>query len=42
MRPATVELRILPALSSDEFFNMTVEDMANHTRSLIQQEIEKG
>lgn len=42
MRPATVELRILPALNSEEFFNMSVEEMANHTRSLIQQEIEKG
>ena len=42
MRPATVELRILPALNSEEFFNMTVEEMANHTRNLIQQEIEKS
>jgi len=42
MRPATVELRILPALNSEEFFNMSVEEMANHTRSLIQQEMEKG
>ena len=42
IRPATVELRILPALNSDEFFNMSIEEMANHTRSLIQQEIEKG
>ena len=42
LRPATVELRILPALNSDEFFNMSIEEMANHTRSLIQQEIEKG
>ncbi|MFA9221361.1 MAG: lysophospholipid acyltransferase family protein [Sediminibacterium sp.] len=42
MRPATVQLRILPALKSDEFFNMSIEEMANHTRSLIQQEIEKG
>ncbi len=42
MRPATVQLCILPALNSDEFFNMSIEEMANHTRSLIQQEIEKG
>lgn len=42
IRPAIVELRILPALNSDEFFNMSIEEMANHTRSLIQQEIEKG
>jgi len=42
MRPATVQLRILPALKSDEFFNMSIEEMANHTRSLIQHEIEKG
>ncbi len=42
IRPATVELRILPALNSDEFFNMSIEEMANHTRSLIQKEIEKG
>lgn len=42
MRPATVELRILPALNSEEFFNMTIEEMANHTRSLIQHEIEKS
>jgi 1-acyl-sn-glycerol-3-phosphate acyltransferase len=42
MRPAIVELRILPALNSDEFFNMSIEEMADHTRSLIQQEIEKG
>jgi 1-acyl-sn-glycerol-3-phosphate acyltransferase len=42
MRPATVELRILPALNTEEFFNMSIEEMANHTRSLIQQEIEKG
>ena len=42
IRPATVELRILPALNSDEFFNMSIEEMADHTRSLIQQEIEKG
>ena len=42
MRPASVELRILPALKDDAFFNMSIEEMANHTRSLIQQEIEKG
>ena len=42
LRPATVEIRILPALNNDEFFNMSIEEMANHTRSLIQQEIEKG
>ncbi|MDP4629543.1 MAG: hypothetical protein NWS89_00225, partial [Flavobacteriales bacterium] len=42
LRPATVELRILPALKDDDFFNMSIEEMANHTRSLIQQEIEKG
>ena len=42
MRPATVELRILPALNSEEFFNMSIEEMASHTRNLIQQEIEKG
>jgi hypothetical protein len=42
IRPATVELRILPALNSDEFFNMSIEEMAKHTRALIQQEIEKG
>ena len=42
IRPATVELRILPALNSGEFFNMSIEEMANHTRSLIQKEIEKG
>lgn len=42
IRPATVELLILPALNSDEFFNMSIEEMADHTRSLIQQEIEKG
>jgi 1-acyl-sn-glycerol-3-phosphate acyltransferase len=42
IRPATVELRILPALNSDEFFNMSIEEMVDHTRSLIQQEIEKG
>jgi 1-acyl-sn-glycerol-3-phosphate acyltransferase len=42
IRPATVELRILPALNSDEFFNMSIEEMADYTRSLIQQEIEKG
>jgi 1-acyl-sn-glycerol-3-phosphate acyltransferase len=42
MRPATVEIRILPALKGDQFFNMSIEEMANHTRSLIQQEIEKG
>ena len=42
LRPATVELRILPALNSDDFFNMSIEEMANHTRALIQQEIEKG
>lgn len=42
LRPATVEIRILPALKGDDFFNMSIEEMANHTRSLIQQEIEKG
>ena len=42
LRPATVEIRILPALKGDVFFNMSIEDMANHTRALIQQEIEKG
>ena len=42
LRAATVELRILPALKGDEFFNLSIEEMANHTRSLIQQEIEKG
>lgn len=42
MRPATVELRILPALKGEDFFSMSVEEMANHTRSLIQKEIEKG
>lgn len=42
LRPATVEIRILPALRGDDFFNMSIEDMANHTRALIQQEIEKG
>ncbi len=42
MRPATVELRILPALKDDAFFNMSIEEMANHTRKLIQQEILKG
>lgn len=42
LRPAIVELHILPALNSDEFFNMSIEEMANHTRSLIEQEIEKG
>ena len=42
MRPATVELRILPALKGDDFFNLSIEEMANHTRNLIQQEIEKG
>ena len=42
MRPASVELRILPALKGDDFFNMSIEDMARHTRYLIQQEIEKG
>jgi hypothetical protein len=42
LRPATVELRVLPALKGDEFFNMSIEEMANHTRSLIQQEIEKA
>ncbi len=42
MRPATVELRILPALKDDAFFNMSIEEMANHTRKLIQQEIQKG
>jgi 1-acyl-sn-glycerol-3-phosphate acyltransferase len=42
LRPATVEIRILPALKGDDFFNMSIEEMANHTRALIQQEIEKG
>jgi 1-acyl-sn-glycerol-3-phosphate acyltransferase len=42
MRPATVELRILPALKDDDFFNLSIEEMANYTRNLIQQEIEKG
>jgi 1-acyl-sn-glycerol-3-phosphate acyltransferase len=42
LRPATVEVRVLPALKDDAFFNMSIEEMANHTRSLIQQEIEKG
>ena len=42
LRPANVELRVLPTLNSEEFFNMSIEEMANHTRSLIQQEIEKG
>ena len=42
LRPASVELRVVPALNSEEFFNMSIEEMANHTRSLIQQEIEKG
>ncbi len=41
LRPATVELRILPALKSENFFQMEIEEMANYTRSLIQQEIEK-
>ena len=42
LRPATVEIRILPALNGDDFFNMSIEEMANHTRALIQQEIEKA
>jgi 1-acyl-sn-glycerol-3-phosphate acyltransferase len=42
LRPATVEIRVLPALKGDQFFNMSIEEMANHTRTLIQQEIEKG
>ncbi len=42
LRPATVEIRILPALKGDDFFNMSIEEMANHTRALIQQEIEKA
>jgi 1-acyl-sn-glycerol-3-phosphate acyltransferase len=42
LRPATVEIRILPALKGDDFFNMSIEEMANHTRNLIQQEIEKS
>lgn len=42
LRPATVEIRILPALKGENFFNMSIEEMANYTRSLIQQEIEKG
>lgn len=42
LRPATVEISILPALKGDDFFNMSIEEMANHTRALIQQEIEKG
>jgi 1-acyl-sn-glycerol-3-phosphate acyltransferase len=42
LRPASVEIRILPALKGEQFFNMSIEEMANHTRSLIQQEIEKG
>jgi len=42
LRPATVELRILPALKSENFFQMEIDEMANYTRSLIQQEIEKG
>lgn len=42
LRPATVEIRILPALKGDDFFNMSIEEMANHTRELIQQEIEKS
>ena len=42
LRPATVEIRILPALKGDDFFNMSIEEMANYTRSLIQQEIEKA
>jgi len=41
IRPATVELRVLPALKDDAFFNMSIEEMANHTRKLIQQEIQK-
>ncbi len=42
LRPATVEVRVLPALKDDTFFNMSIEEMANHTRALIQEEIEKG
>jgi 1-acyl-sn-glycerol-3-phosphate acyltransferase len=42
LRPATVEIRILPALKGDDFFNLSIEEMANLTRALIQQEIEKG
>jgi 1-acyl-sn-glycerol-3-phosphate acyltransferase len=42
LRPATVEIRILPALKGDDFFNLSIEEMANQTRKLIQQEIEKG
>lgn len=41
LRPAVVELRILPALKNESFFQMEIEDMANHTRALIQHEIEK-
>lgn len=42
LRPATVEIRILPALKGDDFFNLSIEEMASQTRNLIQQEIEKG
>jgi hypothetical protein len=35
-------VRILPALKGDDFFNMSIEEMANQTRLLIQQEIEKN
>jgi 1-acyl-sn-glycerol-3-phosphate acyltransferase len=42
LRPATVEIRVLPALKGDDFFNMSIEEMAKHARALIQQEIEKG
>lgn len=42
LRPAKVELRILPELKGESFFQMEIEEMANYTRSLIQQEIEKG
>jgi 1-acyl-sn-glycerol-3-phosphate acyltransferase len=42
LRPATVEIKILPALKGDDFFNLSIEEMASQTRNLIQQEIEKG
>lgn len=42
LRPATVEIRILPALKGDDFFNLSIEEMASQTRNLIQQEIEKS
>jgi 1-acyl-sn-glycerol-3-phosphate acyltransferase len=42
MRPAVVEVRILPALKGDDFFKLSIEEMANQTRLLIQQEIEKS